>query len=109
MMGIDGGGLRKRPPRAMPVPWEGGASPMTCVVPTVTSASGLPSRPTPTTPPVAPCPAETDTATRGGLPGWPCGPGGDDPPDPPPPLVEPDPDGDPPAEPGASPAPGPLA
>src|SRR3982750_894974 len=58
----------------MPVPCDGGASPMTWVLPTVTSASGPPSRPTPTTPPVAPCPAETDTASRGS-PGWRCGPG----------------------------------
>src|SRR5690242_8544523 len=69
--GSDGGGWRKLPPKVTPVPCDGGASPMTWVVPTVTSASGLPSRPTPTTPPVAPCPAETDTATRGVWPGRP--------------------------------------
>jgi hypothetical protein len=64
-IGIVGGGWTKRPPRPMPVPWDGGASPTRGVVPTVTSASGLLSSPTPTTPPLAPSPAETDADSRG--------------------------------------------
>jgi hypothetical protein len=50
----------------------------------VTSASRLSSRPTPTTPPVGPWPADTDTATRGAVPGAPWGDGSD-----PPPAVDP--------------------
>jgi hypothetical protein len=48
----------------MPVPWDGGWSPTTWFVPTVTSASGLAlSTPAPTTPPLSPFPAETDAPT----------------------------------------------
>jgi hypothetical protein len=58
---------------------------MTGVVPTVTSASGLPSRLAPTTPPLAPCPAEIDTASNGWA-GWRSGDGGEPPPEPPDPF-----------------------
>src|SRR5437763_8763492 len=81
--GTVGGGWRSRPPTPMPVPCDGGASPMTCVVPTVTSASGPSLRPAPTTPPVAPCPAAIETETSGAVPGEPpWGAGADPPPEP---------------------------
>src|SRR5437763_10761414 len=77
MIGIVGGGWKNRLPRPMAVPCDGGASPTTVVVPTVTSASGLSPRPTPTTPPVAPWPAEIDTAASGAGPGDCSGAGGE--------------------------------
>src|SRR5438105_11133078 len=64
----------------MAVPCDVGASPTMVVVPTVTSASGLSPKPAPTTPPVAPCPAEIETARRGAGPGERSGAGGDPPP-----------------------------
>src|SRR5438105_7751666 len=73
----------------MAVPCDVGASPTMVVVPTVTSASGLSPKPAPTTPPVAPCPAEIETARRGAGPGERSGAGGDPPP------------GDDPSDPGA--------
>ena len=39
--GIDGGGWKNRPWSPTPVPWDGGWSPTTRFVPTVTSKSGL--------------------------------------------------------------------
>lgn|SRR5579884_338646 len=64
--GMVGGGWRSWPPRAISVPWAGGACPTSGVVPIVTSTVGWwSSTPTPATPPVAPVPADTEAATSG--------------------------------------------
>src|SRR5205814_7658804 len=76
-IGIVGGGWKYRLPKPTAVSWAGGASPITLVVPRVTSTSRLSPKPTPTTPPVAPWPADTDAAATGSGPGEFRGPGGD--------------------------------
>jgi len=63
--GTDGGGWKNRPLKAIPVPLAGGWFPTTGFVPTVTSAAGeAPPTLAPTTPPLAPFPADTDAPTR---------------------------------------------
>lgn len=74
-----------------PVPLDGGWLPTSWFVPRVTSASGLFSpMPTPTTPPCAPSPAETEAATSGCFSGgcW-LGAGGEPPPSCAPPAAPP--------------------
>lgn len=105
----DGGWMNNRPPKSTPVPSEGGWSPTSWFVPTVTSASAGSSLPrsSPTTAPCAPSPADTWAVASGVLAGgtWlgaggasPPPPGGAPPPEAPGPLAEPEP------VPGAGPA-----
>ena len=62
-IGTVGGGLKKLPPKPMPVPCEGGASPTSGFEPMVRSTSGCaPPKLTPATAPPSPSPTDAEAA-----------------------------------------------